>query len=281
MSIFIAEKQLRSDLVAALKPTGTGPILIHSDLLRIGIVDKMKPRAEICGDYERIINDALGTRPLLLPTFNYDFCSQGIYDLNRSKAQIGVLSTFMGEKHPALRTRTPVFNFCITNGEAFGRQEIANPFGTDSTFAELHRQGGHVAFLGADFESNTFLHYVEELVGISYRYLKIFDGVIIEDGISKPWQLHYRVRPLREGAAMYDWPKIETDLFRAGILNKFKVGNGTLLCYHTDGLFSFWSEKLSRDPHYLLTETSRKVTDQLYAQFGHPLTFQALEGEAK
>lgn len=277
MSIFIPGNRLNSELTAAATQFDPGPILIHTDILKIGIIDRIKSREEICLDYVRVLRDVFVDRELLIPTFNYDFCRDGVYDVDKSKGQIGAFSTYMTEHYPHLRTLTPVFNFCLFGADSFSRRQIINPFGADSVFAQLHARKGTVAFLGAGFEANTFLHFVEESAQIEYRYIKVFEGEIIESGKRTPWKIDYRVRPQVEGAAEYDWRRILKDLEKARILKKASVGHGSLLWYNTGELFDFWISKIRNDPLYLLSETSRQVTRELYEQFGMPLTYEAME----
>ncbi len=280
MSIIIAQNDLKDQLTGAIARFKPGPVLLHTDLLRVGIMDKMKPRDEICREYEDLLLDLLGARELLIPTFNYGFCRDGEYDLAASPGQVGALTEYVARRYPHLRTRTPVFNFCILNNKRFGRKEAANPFGPDSTFAELRSLGGTVAFLGASFDSNTFLHFVEESVPVTYRYIKVFEGTITEGDDRAPWKLDYRVRPMLEGAAVYDWERLQHDLRQADILHEAPAGNGRLLWYHTVALFDFWFSRMKADPFYLLTEDSRRLARDLFARFGEPLTFEAVEGSA-
>jgi aminoglycoside 3-N-acetyltransferase len=276
VSIFIDENKLQEQLTAAFHDV-SGPLLLHTDLLRVGIVERMKPREEICIDYERIVLNTCEGRPLLIPTFNYDFCRNGVYDLARSIGQVGAFSAYVGTRYASQRSRTPVFNFCIFNGPQFDRKEVTNPFGTDSTFARLHSLDGTIAFMGASFESNTFLHYVEESLQVPYRYIKVFSGEIIENDLRSEWQLDYRVRPLKPLASEYDWLRLTDELQSQGILITTSAGNGDLLFYYTADLFDYWTSRMKADPHYLLTDRSRLVAEKLYRRFGDPLTFESME----
>ncbi len=277
MSIFVSKDKLRGQLTAVASECKPGPVIVHSDLLKVGIIDRMKLREKICRDYEDLLLDVFAGRELLIPTFNYDFCRNGEYDLATSPGQVGAFSEYMTKRHSHLRTRTPVFNFCIFNNQRFNRDEVVNPFGEDSAFGKVRSLGGSVIFLGASFDSNTFLHFVEESVPIGYRYLKKFKGCISEDGKDSPWQIDYRVRPLESGAVDYDWERIQANLREEGILNEAPAGHGRVLWYNSGDLFDFWIDNMRAEPLYLLTDNSRRITRDLYKRHGEPLTLEKVE----
>ncbi len=277
MSIFISRDRLAGSLKNIFDQFPGKPVLIHSDILKIGLIEKMKSRDEICADYEQVLVETTGGRTLLFPTFNYDYCGNGLYDRQKSPGQVGALSDYLRKTHSDKRTRTPIFNFCILNNDDFRLEECKNPFGADSTFAEIYRKDGLIIFLGAGFETNTFLHYIEESAGIEYRYIKKFGGKIVDSGEALPFVLDYRVRPLIAGAAEYDWPRLIQEASEAGIIHNQPAGHGTVTYYRAAALFDFWSEKIKQDELYLLTGKSRRLTEDLYQIHGRPLTFEAME----
>lgn len=277
MSIFVSKKKLTKKLTSVVNTFGQGPVLIHTDLLRVGIIEKMKKRDEICFDYEQMIADIFSEREYLFPTFNYDFCRDGLYDITKSIGQVGAFSSYISNMYSCQRTRTPVFNFCIFNNHNFDLKEVCNPFGLDSVFGEIHSLGGTVVFLGADFETNTFIHYIEESLQIGYRYLKPFEGNIVFENNTVPWKIDYRVRPLVEGAAEYDWVRIQSDLIKSDILKKSSLGNSHILWYDTEELFDFFISRMKTDQHYMLTVSSKQIAEKLYKKFGNPLTYDLME----
>jgi len=277
MSIFISKNELTDGLKRLFDNISNTPLLIHSDILKIGIVDKMKSRKDICEDYLSIIKESAGDRPLLFPTFNYDFCRDGVYHRQESPGQVGALSEYVSRAYSARRTRTPVFNFGIFDHGSFTFDETGNPFGPASTFAEIHEQQGVIVFLGAGFETSTFLHYIEESCNIGYRYLKPFRGKIIDNGQETGIELKYRVRPLIEHAAEYDWKRLTEDLRVRKILHSDSLGNGHINYCSSGALFEYWSEKINDDEFFLLNPRSRVLAEELYRKFGRPLTFEKVE----
>jgi aminoglycoside 3-N-acetyltransferase len=60
----------------------------------------------------------------------------------------------------------------------FLRDLSKDSFDAGSIFGRLHRSRRKLVFFGASFQACTFLHYVEQMHGIPYRYMKTFSGRI-------------------------------------------------------------------------------------------------------
>jgi len=102
---------------------------------------------------------------------------------------------------------------------------------------------------------------------------------VIETGNERhPVMLLYRVRPIEAGIVEYDWQRLAEDLRDRQILRGSPLGNSRLESYRAQDLFEYWSERLRREEHFLLTEASRRRLDALYAASGKPLTVEAVEG---
>ena len=265
--------QLLAPLPAAV------PVLVHSDLLRVGVPDGIADPDGQCARWLDLLLEAAAGRPLLLPTFNYDYCRTRRFDPGADGGQVGALSRYCVARFPQARTATPVFNFCVFNDDGFGREPVANPFGEAGTFAELHRRNGAILFLGVGMIANTFIHYVEERLDIGYRYDKPFPGSVVRGGISSPLNFHFRVRPKIEGAVEYDRLG-EEDLERAGLLRRAPVGLSTAMMVRADDYLSVVGGAMRRDELHVLTPRARAITMSLYQRHGRPLTLATMEADA-
>ncbi len=253
MDLIVPKATVLKDLQKAFNLVCNGPVLLHSDILRIGMLDALQSKEAMCHAYEELLAEALGERTLLIPTFNYDFCRNGIYDVQHSPSRVGALTDHYRRRYWKERTRTPVFNFCIRHNRQFELAPAHNCFGIESTFAELVAQDGWVAFLGAHFSCTTFIHHVEELCNVPYRFHKTFDGVIVEGAQRTPVKLVYRVRPLEPpDAVVYDWDRLEHDLIERGLLHVYSVGRGQLRVYRAAAVAAYWYAAISGNPRFLL-----------------------------
>lgn len=262
------------ELTAALPQDA--PLLIHSDLLRVGVPDGIADPATQCERWLEILLDAAGGRPLLIPTFNYDYCRTRQFDPVADGAQVGALGRYCVTRFPHNRTRTPVFNFCVFNNDGFRLEPVANPFGDTSIFADFHRRNGAIVFLGVGMIANTFIHYVEEELDIGYRYDKPFPGAVIHNGTSVPLDFHFRVRPRTAGAVEYGLLG-EDDMAAAGMLRQAPVGLSSAMMVRAADYVSVIGQAMRKDELHVLTPNARAITQSLYARYGRPLTLASME----
>jgi aminoglycoside 3-N-acetyltransferase len=276
MGLIVEKRRVKDELIRALGGSNT-PVVGHSDLLRVGILDCNKTKPEMLADYLDIILEISNHIPLLIPSFNYSYFKTGIYYPLLDPCEVGIL----GETLRTIgreRTLTPIFPFILLNAPAFRQSApVKNPLGAQSTFAELARQAGRVFFFGADFHSNTFIHHVEETVSIGYRYLKPFPGKVITPDQTFQLDLLYRVRPMRPNSAEYDWERLKIDLLERKILRTSIVGNAKCLEFSARELLDYWQEKLRNDELWLLTPQSRAIALELFKSHGKPLHYDQLE----
>jgi len=277
-AIVVPRDKIVGQLRDAFSRIESDVIVFHTDLMEVGIIDQVKPREQLLSDYWSVIQEIAGERCLLFPTFNYGFCRNGIYEVETAPAEVGVLNEYVRKLNPKQRTRTPVFNYCILNNKRFSYSAVDNPFSIESTFGELVANNAQIVFFGAHLDGNTFIHHVEEVMNIGYRYIKPFPGEIIEpDGSRKQITLQYRVRPL-DGNLLYDWARLEMELEAEGLLLIYPLGHGHLMHFRADLLLENWCAKLREEEMYLLTPASRQHMAKLFEAYGYPLTYSNIEG---
>ncbi len=126
-----------------------------------------------------------------------------------------------------------------------------NCFGANSTFGQLADAEGAVLFLGAPLSANTFVHHVEEMADVPYRFHKVFPGQIVNGDTTTPIQLTYRVKP-QQGSRPYAWDRIEQELLANGLLHRAPIGQGIALYFRARPLRDYWMQQLSNDPYALL-----------------------------
>lgn len=116
---------------------------------------------------------------LLLPLFNFDFCSGVPFDIRTTSSHMGALTEAGRKRADAVRTGHPIYSFAALGKKRDLFQTVDNfsGYGADSPFGILHREGGKIAVLDLpDQESMTFYHYVEESMSVDYRFHKRFSG---------------------------------------------------------------------------------------------------------
>lgn len=252
MTHIVTRASLQAALQRVSETLSPGPLLLHIDLLRLGVLDSWRDADRMCAAFEDLLGSLFPGRSLLIPTFNYDFCTTGLYDRRCSPSQVGVLTDYLRRRYPERRSLTPVFNFCVLSQSDLPLSASANCFGEKSLFAELVRRDGNIGFLGASFSTNTFLHHVEESCNVSYRQIKRFFGRIVDGDHIEQVTLDYRVRPL-DSRLQYDWPRLEDDLRHRGILQSFVAPRGSCLFLSARQLHDYWSQAIRRQERFLLS----------------------------
>ncbi|MED1873006.1 AAC(3) family N-acetyltransferase [Brevibacillus borstelensis] len=159
-------------------------VLVASDLLRLTI-EAYRHGEKVDGNLfidklQSIIGES-GT--LLFPTYNWDFCNGTAFDYRNTPSKTGALSNLALKRADFSRTKHPIYSFAVWGKDRDYLCGLNNTssFGHDSPFAYLHQQKAKMLVIGLDYSrSFTFVHYVEELEKVDYRYLKNFTGPYID-----------------------------------------------------------------------------------------------------
>ena len=263
--MYISKEKLTYDikfLETLLSNTNT---VIHSDILKVGLVKKYSV-ADNISIYLNFLSSIATSNNIFLPSFNYDFCKTGKYSQFESESQVGALSKAFGKLDGIYRTSSPVFNFYTPDKTKIEipPPKSSNPFDESSIFSFFQNNSSQLLFLGAPLHTNTYIHRIEEIFKVPYRFIKEFKGIIkLSDNIEYEHTLKYRVRPLVENSCTYDWPKINAELIYNKIFKEIIVGNCTCYLANISNLTKFWSLKLSNDIYYFLTDESKMVSQKL------------------
>lgn len=159
-------------------------ILIHSNIKRTLIKMRRKGIKLLPEHIFQSMLNAVGSKgTLLLPLFNFDFPTSKFFDISNTPSQMGALTEIARLHSGSVRTGHPIYSFAVIgyHSKAFAKIDNISGYGADSPFSLLRSLNGKIAILDLeDQNSMTFYHYVEEMLNVSYRYLKEFDGIYID-----------------------------------------------------------------------------------------------------
>ena len=118
---------------------------------------------------------------ILIPTFTYSFCQKKIFNIRKSLSEIGDFSNSCLKIKKFTRSINPIFSFSTYNFKNDLKLIDHNTcFGINSIFDYFQKKEGKIIVLGTSFEKSvTFLHHIEELHQVNYRYYKDFSGIVI------------------------------------------------------------------------------------------------------
>lgn len=174
---------------------------IVSDLLSIGIYCK---RNGAKFDPNKLIDcfcDAVGPEGnVLIRTFSHDFCYKKKWSYKSTRSSVGALGNVALMRTDFMRTKHPIFSWMVYGRDREYLCELDNQdsFSLDSVFGWEYNVGAKLITIGSPMsEGFTFVHYVEQKVGVPYRHEELFTGEYIDkDGVSeiKTYSMYTRNR---------------------------------------------------------------------------------------
>lgn len=209
-------------------------------------------------------------RELIFPAYNYDFPASRKFSPAADPPQVGKFSEFLFGSSEFDRTSTPVFSHFHSG---FLSSLESSPFSSESAFGILAEKKGKILLFGTRLKALTFIHHIEHLAGIPYRYEKEFPGKVTIDGIEQDWEVTFHVRP--KGLALnYDREQLLNTLTESQLLSSPREGVWVIPAQEMRDLIL---EKLDSDPLWLLDSSSREEIARLLDNFGRPLTLSDFE----
>ncbi len=145
------------------------PVTVHCSLKAIG---------EIEGGAETLLSAlkecfASGVGLLVIPTHTWD---ERILDLRNPRTCIGVLPTVAARDKEAVRSRHPSHSVAVFGDRAQALDFVRGDESSDTltspngSYGRLYDCDGYIFLIGVGQEKNTFIHCVEEMLGVP-RYL--------------------------------------------------------------------------------------------------------------
>ena len=161
-------------------------IFLVSDITKLMFYFKKKKIIFDINFFLETILDVIGRKgTLVLPTYNWDFCKGINFDYIKTQSMTGVLGKVALKRDDFIRTTNPIYSFAAAGKEKNHLYDLKHSscFGEDSPFSYFHKKNVKYLSIGVDYKFLGFtpVHYVEEKVGVSYRYFKNFKGKYVDN----------------------------------------------------------------------------------------------------
>ncbi|PUE67217.1 AAC(3) family N-acetyltransferase [Arcobacter lacus] len=175
------------DVISSLKELEADKaeiLYVHTD---IGFGKPLLKRKDFVAKLYEAIN-TLGVRTLIFPTYTFSFCNKKDFDVKESKSNMGMLNEYARTRENSYRTEDPLLSVCVIGEIPEDFNYLSkNSCGEGSSFEIMSKSDKYkFLFFGAKpTECFTFMHYVEDIYKVPYRYNKEFTGNVIKNGISK------------------------------------------------------------------------------------------------
>ena len=257
------------DLRAALDRVDAGccRVLYMHTGLSFGQPNPALGRTDLLGAIYQCIRE-LGVPTLCVPTYTFSFCNGEDYDSAQSRSRMGALNEFIRRRPEAVRSADPLLSVAVVGEdldlvEHLGHESI----GAGSTFDKLsRRQDVQFLFLGVRLgDCFTYMHYLEWVSGVPYRYNRDFTGTITHGGrtYQDTYRLFVRYATVTPSAASYVYERL---LAERGLLRLAPLGDSSVGCVGEPEARALYLDLIGADPNYFIERPFRaEEADQTFA----------------
>ena len=247
------------DKLRRLEVDNCDVLYIHSGM-QFGLPNLQLGRSGVLETIANVLYE-LDVPTLIMPSYTFSFCNDQVFDREHSTSSMGALNEFMRIKHKWIRSCDPLMSNIIYGKEhglltKIGKQSV----GVNSTFDLLSRSGLVVKFLFLGpriHECFTYMHYLEAVKQVPYRYDFTFYGSII-DGKRQyfdKYSLFIRDENVKPsgGAKVY-----ENMLIERGLALFEKLGGGSITGVDLVSASSLYFDLLELSPNFYIEEVFEK-----------------------
>ena len=244
-------------------------LFIHTSL-SFGQPNPQLKKKELLGELLRVI-DSLGVKTVCMPTFTFSFCNGVDFDPATSASRMGVLNEFFRKQEGVIRSIDPLMSVALKGEDTDLVRKIGHEScGANSTYDMLrHRDNVKFLFLGPKIgECMTYMHYLEWLYGVEYRYDRTFKGNVTVDGQTKleEYVLFCRYNGVTPSTGTFVFEQKMYDNNEALITN---VGDGTISIVEEKQAAKRYKACLDENPYSFVDLENNVLTkDKTYKPIG-------------
>lgn len=249
----------QSELIESIRKIGIGLDDIVYVVVNLPALGKMKDcgtAEEHCRILFKALQEAVGAGgTILVPTYTFSFCRGELFDVQSSPAVKGPWSPstefleFFRLLPGAIRSADPIHSVAGIGPRAAEILSDVPPtcFGEDSVPHRLRRMGAKICTIGLGLHESNFQHHVEEVLGVPFRFKKLFTGQIRDHGVTKKKGWIYNVAILAKNGVL-DEHRLEDSAREAGVCRAAPVGRSEILGADSRELFDFASHAIAENP---------------------------------
>ena len=190
-------------------------------------------------NYRSMINDIINKIILLLgsngtlmfQTFNWDFCQNKGFNISSTPSQTGSIGNIALKREDFIRTTHPIYSFAVTGKYQDVLQKFTNKgaFDKESPFNFMVEKKVKMIIIDVPLQhSFTFVHHVEEIAEVDYRYNKSFTADYTDiDGNKELKTYDMYVRDIEKNV-ITDINKLEDIFIDNNVMNKYDIDGITI-----------------------------------------------------
>jgi len=229
-------------------------VFTHSN---IGFFGKLEG-AENPQDYYRIFKEAIfeviGEKGAwILPAFSYSFCRKEIFDVKKTPGVGGILSEMMRNDPQSLRSIDANFSVVAIGDKAkyFTEDAPDHSFGDGCFWEKFLKEEGK--FCNFNFDAgSTFIHHVEKVLKVPYRYDKAFPGQTLVDNKLVERVFCHFVYDLDKPETGPVFTKFNKRAKELGLVRTSKLGKGEIVLITARDVLNLIKTEIKKDPGFLI-----------------------------
>ncbi len=234
-------------------------LYIHTGM-QFGLPNLQLGRAGVLEAITQVLY-GLGVSTIIMPSYTFSFCGGQEFDREKSASSMGALNEYVRTKHQWMRSCDPLMSNILHGQERGLLTQIGkNSVGHGSTFDLLSNLNAKVKFLFFGpriHDCFTYMHYLEAIKQVPYRYDFAFNGSII-DG-ERTYEDEYKLFIRDEGVRAGGGAKIyENMLIERGLAGFQRLGGGAITVVDLDSARSMYLELLDMSPNFYIEEVFNK-----------------------
>jgi aminoglycoside 3-N-acetyltransferase len=251
-------------VLAALEIRAGETLLVHSDLRDlVRLADSHELAAAhdardfLLRAFDSALTVAVGAEGTIcvLGTYSDYARSAQPFDLRHSPPdpQYGAYNRHVFDQGTACRSLNPLVGFLAKGAKAGWICEpiSAYGYGPNTPWDRLVALDGTMLFWGVDLRNMTFVHHVEQQVGVPHLYHKVYSTPVRVDGQAIDLPVVTSVRYL-DFSIVYNFKRLSDDLATAGVLKSFRKPPFQAHAVSCRAVLSHLERALAKDPYYLL-----------------------------
>jgi aminopeptidase-like protein/aminoglycoside N3'-acetyltransferase len=249
----------RVDLVNGLRASGLGSgdvVYFQVSHHKLGPIECAISERDACELLYSAMREVIGTDgTMLVPTFSFSFRRNEVFDPQLTPSTQGPWSSslefleYFRALTGAVRSTDPIHSVAGMGpmAEKLLSRLPNTSCGKDSLNERLMKCGGKICGIGVGLAEASFIHYVEDAVGVPFRYKKLFTGRITQNGnrSARGWVASV---PVQAENGAFDGSRIEKAARSEGLCSVAEVGCGEVVSIDSKSFYELAVREITRDP---------------------------------
>ena len=239
-------------LVAEFKRIGLEEkdvVFLHSSFKSFGGVE---------GGPQTVIDALISTLgnegTLIVPRFNFDFCTYGTpWDIRTTPSHMGIITEFVRKDPRSFSVFHPIYSFSIIGKHAkeLVKHRYKGSYSKDSIFHKLRILDAKILQIDRVYKGTTMFHHVEEMLGVDYRYIKNFTGIVTDEN-GKSYEDTFSIYVLNREQNFFTYVQpIGKILEEKGVMKIDKIGDATIWYMKADDMYRVTADAIKKNPRIL------------------------------